>query len=131
MKSNIVIDISPPIPYLAKFWFSSYGSKYCLPIKLQDSLKCSISRKKWIVKSICGMQINIDVFYKLVLSFCVYIARHAQSTQNKTFSYLCNISRKMWVKKFIFLPAEKHESFLQVDSITLSAHSQTCPKYSK
>ena len=29
MKNNIVIDISPPIPYLAQFWFSSYGSKCC------------------------------------------------------------------------------------------------------
>ena len=26
MKANI-IDISPPIPYLGKFWFSSYGEK--------------------------------------------------------------------------------------------------------
>ena len=26
MKANIV-DILPPIPYLAKFWFSSYGQK--------------------------------------------------------------------------------------------------------
>ena len=23
MKANIVVDISPPIPYLEKFWFSS------------------------------------------------------------------------------------------------------------
>ena len=27
MKTDIVIDISPPIPYLEKFWFSSYGPK--------------------------------------------------------------------------------------------------------
>ena len=30
-----------------------------------------------------------------------------------------------------FLPANKHESFLQVDSITLDLHSQACPKYPK
>ena len=35
MNTNIVIidtniDISPPVPYLAKFCFSSYGPKYCL-----------------------------------------------------------------------------------------------------
>ena len=29
-----------------------------------------------------------------------------------------------------FLPADKHESFLQVD-ITLGVHSQACPKYPK
>ena len=27
MKTNIVIKISSPIPYIAKFWFSSYGPK--------------------------------------------------------------------------------------------------------
>ena len=30
-----------------------------------------------------------------------------------------------------FLPANKHEGFLQVDSITLGLFSQACPKYSK
>ena len=30
-----------------------------------------------------------------------------------------------------FLPANKHEDFLQGDSITLGLHSQTCPKYPK
>ena len=30
MKTDIVIDISPLIPYLAKFWFLSSGSgSYC------------------------------------------------------------------------------------------------------
>ena len=32
---------------------------------------------------IFGMQVNIEVFCKLILSFWVCIARHAQSTQNK------------------------------------------------
>ena len=45
MKTNIVIDISTPIPFLAKFWSSSYGPKYCKSTKLQDSSKCNISRK--------------------------------------------------------------------------------------
>ena len=53
MKTNIVTDISPPIPYLAKFWVSSYGSKCCWPIKLQGSLKCNISRKKESVFLAC------------------------------------------------------------------------------
>ena len=30
-----------------------------------------------------------------------------------------------------FLPADKDESFLQVDNITLGVHSQACPKYPK
>ena len=46
METNIVVDISAPIPYLAKFWFLSYEPECCQPVKLQDSLKCNISRKK-------------------------------------------------------------------------------------
>ena len=30
-----------------------------------------------------------------------------------------------------FLSADKHESLIQVDSITLGVCSQTCPEYSK
>ena len=92
----------PPVPQLGKFWFSSYGPKSCQPIRLQDSLKCNISRKKWIIKFIFGMQINIEVFYKLILSTWICVTRDAQSTQNK-FAYLCNISRKAWGMKWIFL----------------------------
>ena len=46
VKTNIVNDISPPITYLAKLQFSSYGPKSCWLIEVQDSLKCNISRKK-------------------------------------------------------------------------------------
>ena len=67
METNIV-NISPPIQYLEKFWFSSYGPKCCQPIKLQDSLKCNISRKKLMMKYIFGMQVNVEVFCKLMLS---------------------------------------------------------------
>ena len=86
MKTSIVVDISPPVPYMAKFRFSSYGPNCCQPIKLQDSLKCNISKKKGMMKLIFDMQINIEVFYKLVLSFWVCVAKHAQSTQNNKFA---------------------------------------------
>ena len=59
------------------------GPKYCWSIKLQDSLKCNISRKKQIMKFIFGMQINMEVFYMLILSFWVWLVRHTKSTQNK------------------------------------------------
>ena len=96
MKTIIVIDISPSIRYLAKFWFSSYGPKCCWPIELQDSLKCNISRKKWMMKFILGMQKNSKIFYKFRLSFWECAARHAQSTQNRKFAYFCNISGKTY-----------------------------------
>ena len=79
MKTN-VIDISLPILYLAKFWFSSYGAKFRQPIKLQDSLKCKerkernyevyFIRKKGIMRYIFGMQISFKVFCKLINYYC-------------------------------------------------------------
>ena len=101
MKTSIIIDISPQITYLAKFWFSSYGLERCWPIELPDSLKYIISRKKWMMKFVFDMQ-RIEIFYKLILSFQVCVARHAQSAQNKKFTYLCNISRKTGGMKLFF-----------------------------
>ena len=89
-----------------KFWVLSYGSKCCQPIKLQDSLKCNILKKKWMMKFTFCMQRNIKVFYKLILFFWVSVTKHAQRTQNK-FAYLCNISIKAWGWK---QNADKHES---------------------
>ena len=82
-----------------------------------------------MMKFLFGMQINIEVFYNLILSFWVYVTRHVQSTQNKKFAYLCNMSRKAFSDEVDFWPADKHENFLQVDIITLSVRSQACAKY--
>ena len=101
MKTDNFIDISSIIPCMAKVWVSSCGPKFCQPIKLQGSLKCNISRKKWMMNLIFGMQINIKVFYKLILSFWLRTTRHAESTQNK-FAYLFSISRKAWDMKLSF-----------------------------
>ena len=53
------------------------------------------------MKFLFGMQINIEIFYKLILSLWVWVARHAKSTQNKC-TILCNISRKTRRMKMIF-----------------------------
>ena len=58
-------------------------------------------KKEGNMKFIFGMQINIEVFYKLVQSFWVYIAKHTQSTQNK-FAYLCNILRTTFEMRLTF-----------------------------
>ena len=55
-----------------------------------------------MMKFIFGMQINIEVFYKLILLFWLCVTRHPWITQNKKFAYLRNISRKAWVMKLIF-----------------------------
>ena len=58
------------------------------------------------MKFIFDMQINIKVFYNLMVPFWVCVSRHAQCTQNNTFAislqYTCNISRKTWKIKLIF-----------------------------
>ena len=63
----------------------------------------------------------------MILGVCI---KHAQSTQNKKFAYLCNISRKAW-DEVGFLRADKHECFLQVHGVTLGVCSKMCPKYPK
>ena len=78
------------------------------------------------MKLIFCLQINAKIFYKLIVSRWVCIARHAQSTQNTKFNNIFVIS-----KEVDFLPTDKCKSFLQVDSITLGLHSQACPKYPK
>ena len=121
MKTNIIIDILLLLPCLAKFCFSSYEPKYCWQINLQDSLKCNISRKKRMMKFIC-MEINIEVFYKLILSFWVCVSSHVQSSQNKKFTYLCN-SPKNVGNKLYFLTTNKYENFLQIDNVNLDVHN--------
>ena len=37
------------------------SSWYCQPVKLQNSLKCNVSRKKWMMKFVFCRQINIKV----------------------------------------------------------------------
>ena len=128
MKINIITDISLPIPYLAKFWFTSYGSKCFQPIQLQDSLKFNISRKKWTINFIFGMQISIEVFHKLIPSFWLCVTRHVQSTQNK-FAYLFNISRITWWMKLMFFCLQLNTSILF--RLKTLGKRKACPKYPK
>ena len=62
MKTNIIIDISPP--YLTKFW---------VWVKMLPANQIvwffNHTRKKVNVNFVFGMQIKIDVFYKLMQSF--------------------------------------------------------------
>ena len=129
----IVINISPAIPYLEKFWFLSYKPKYYWPIKLEYSLKCSISRKR-IMKFILGMQMNMEVFYK-VMSSRVECAQLGMLKVPKkdicvSLQYLQNMKvyqqAKIW--KLLILGTL---GFLQNNSVTLSVRSQACPKYPK
>ena len=70
------------------------------------------------------------VFYKLIVSLCVCVARHTQSTQNKVF-YIFAILKKSAKDEVDFSPADTHQRFLQVDTIILVLCGQTCPNYPK
>ena len=59
-------------------------------------------------------------FYKLELSVLVEVARHVRSTQNRKLVIFFNI-----LKKYDDVYADKHESFLQVDTIILGVFDQT------
>ena len=82
------------------------------------------------MKLIFCLQINKKVFHKLMTSLWVCKARQAQSTQNK-----CALSSQ-YLKENMkdevgFLPADKHQMFLQSDSIILGVCGQACPNYTK
>ena len=79
-------------------YLSSYEANCCQPIKLQRSLKCNISRKTWMMNLIFGMQINIEVFHKLIVSFCC--VKPGMPKVPKMISL--RISRKAWHMKLIF-----------------------------
>ena len=66
-----------------------------------------------------GMQININVLYKLILSFWVCVTRHAQGTQNKF-----GISPEKHEDEVDFLLACKGQKFLQSDTIILRVCGQ-------
>ena len=90
-------------------------------------LKCIISRKKCMMKFIFGMQTNIEVFYKLILSFWVCLTGHAESSQSKKFAYLSNISRKAWVMKLILCLQINSKAFYKLIVsvwVCLARHAQ-------
>ena len=84
-----------------------------------------------MMKFIFGMQKKIEVFYELIVSFWVCIARKAQSTQNNKFTISLQYLNENVKDEVNFLPADKRESFLQVDNITLGVRCQESPKYPK
>ena len=82
-----------------------------------------------MAKFIFGVQINVEVFYKFIMSFWLCVTSHAQSTKNKKFALSLHYLLKRMGYEVDFLSADKHESFLQADGITLVLRSQACPKY--
>ena len=83
------------------------------------------------MKLIIYLQINIKVFYKMIVSLCVCIVKQVQSTQNNKFTMSLPYVKENTKNKVDFLPADKCRKFLQSDIIILGLCSQTCPYYPK
>ena len=79
------------------------------------------------MKFIFGIHINMEVFYKLILSIWVCVTRHAQSTQNNKFAISLQYLKKDVSDEVDFLHAGKHKGLLQIDtmiSMEIVKHSQ-------
>ena len=81
-----------------------------------------------MMKFIFGIEINMEVFYMLMLSFWVCVTRHAQSTQNNQFAISLQYLKKDVSDELDFLHADKHKSLLQIDTMTLM---EICRHYQK
>ena len=59
------------------------------------------------------------------------MARHAQITQNNKFAISLQYLKKEVSDEVDFLHADKHESFLQIDTMIFNGNGQAFPKFSK
>ena len=84
-----------------------------------------------MMKFIFGIQINIKVFYKLILLFWVCVARHVQSIQNNKFAIFLQYLKDSVNDEVDFLHADKHESFLQISAMNFDRDGQAFPKFPK
>ena len=91
----------------------------------------NISRKRQGIDIIFCLKIVIKVFYKLIPSLLVTIARHAQSTENKKFAISLQYLKKEGMVEVSYLHACKQPTFLQGDSISFGGHGHSCPKIPK
>ena len=69
------------------------------------------------------MKINIKVFYKMVVSFLLIIARHAQSTQKSKFVISVEYLKKRR-DEVDCLHVDKHKNILQVHKINLQSFAK-------
>ena len=61
------------------------------------------------------LQKNTKVFYHLIVSLWMCVARHAQTAHITSVQYLCNFSKKKLKDEADLMPADKHQIFLQVN----------------
>ena len=122
--------MSPPNPYLVKFWFTFHHhcrvfyklilSFWVFAIKHAHSSQnkkfvslCNISRKAGWMKLIFFLHININVFYKVIASLRVCVARHTQSPQNNRFAISLQYLMENVKDEVDFLSADNFKDFFR------------------
>ena len=83
------------------------------------------------MKLVFCLQINIKGFFKIILSFSVRVAKHAQINWNNKFALSFQYLKKEVSDEVDFLHADKHESFLQIDTMIFDGDGQAFPKFPK
>ena len=71
------------------------------------------------------------IFYKLIRSLRVCVARRAQSIQNYKFSKSLEYRKENVNDKMDFSLADKPQRSLQIDIIILGVCGKACPNYPK
>ena len=80
------------------------------------------------VKLIFCLKMNTNIFYKLIVSLWICVARHAQSTQNKLTIYFQYLMENM-KNELDFLHADECQRFPQTAIIILVVRGQACPNH--
>ena len=70
-------------------------------------------------------------FFKLILSFHMFVTRHAQITQSNKFTISWQYLKKEVSDEVDFLHVNKHESFLQIDNTIFDGDGLTFPMFPK
>lgn len=73
------------------------------------------------------IKLNIEVSHKLVVSFLMVIARHAQSTLNGKFVISLQYLKIEGRDEIDILHTNNHQTILQVDNTNLGRNDYPCP----
>ena len=66
-----------------------------------------------------SLLIIVNRFFKVILSFLMCVARHAQITQNRKFAISLQYLKRQVNDEVDFLHAGKHENLLQINAMIL------------
>ena len=92
-------------------------------------LKYNILWKKWVMKLIYCIQININIFYKLILPFLVGVVMHVQITNQIAEFFEMQYHKKGLIDCFKFLDVEIPSSSIFKNFPVFGECAWTCPKY--